>query len=222
MSPPNDEQSFLCLEATPAEMDRYWAEGWRHFGIYFFRYRTALHDGQQFHVLPLRIDLERFTLTRSQKRVLRKNRDLKLLLQPPAINEVKEDLFRKHSARFRENVPHSLDEFLSPEPASAPCLNLELCIYAGSRLVGVTYLDIGDRASSAVYAIFDPADARRSPGILMMLYSIHFSRRQGQRYYYPGYAYREPFSYDYKKNFYGLEYLDWKTGWKRYPRGSAV
>ena len=32
----------------------------------------------------------------------------------------------------------------------------------------------------------------------------------------PGYAYREPFTYDYKKNFSGLEYLDWSAGWKNY------
>lgn len=218
MNSANDDQTFLCLEATPAEMDRYWAEGWRHFGIYFFRYRTALHSGKQFNVLPLRIDLERFALTRSQKRVLAKNQDAKAILRPAAVDEAKEDLFSKHSVRFRENVPASLDDFLSPAPASVPCVNLELGIYLGEKLAGVTFLDIGKHATSAVYAIFDPGEAKRSLGILMMLYSIRFSREQGFRYYYPGYAYREPFSYDYKKHFHGLEYLDWSAGWKRYTK----
>ncbi len=39
------------------------------------------------------------------------------------------------------------------------------------------------------------------------------------RSYYPGYAYREPFTYDYKKNFSGLEYLDWNAGWQPYVNG---
>ncbi len=216
MNSANDDQNLLTLEASPAEMDQYWAEGWRHFGIYFFRYRTAVHDGKQFNVLPLRIDLGRVSLTRSQKRVLVKNRDTKVLLRRSTIDETKEELFRKHSLRFRENVPASLKEFLSPVPGSVPCLNLELCISLNERVVGVTFLDIGKHATSAVYAIFDPVEAKRSLGILMMLYSIHFSRGQGFRYYYPGYAYREPFSYDYKKNFHGLEYLDWNSGWKCY------
>jgi arginine-tRNA-protein transferase len=105
---------------------------------------------------------------------------------------------------------------MSPVPASVPCLDLEICIYLNERLVGVTYLDIGQTATSAVYAMFDPAEAKRSLGILMMLQSIQFSRERGYRYYYPGYAYREPSAYDYKKRFMGLQYLDWTAGWKPY------
>ena len=52
----------------------------------------------------------------------------------------------------------------------------------------------------------------------MMLKSIEFSHRQGYRYYYPGYAYREPFTYDYKKNFTGLEYFNWAGAWCPYNK----
>lgn len=216
MTATTDQQHFFCLEASPSEMDRYWAEGWRHFGIFFFRYRTAVHDGRIFSVLPLRIDLELFRPTRSQKRVLSRNSDAKVLLRPTVVNAEKRRLFLKHRRRFTENVPSSLDQFLSPVPDSVPCVNMELCIYLGEKLAGVTFLDLGQTATSAVYAIFDPEESRRSLGILMMLYSIYYSRQQGYRCYYPGYAYREPFAYDYKKRFIGLEYLEWDVGWKRY------
>jgi arginine-tRNA-protein transferase len=197
-------------------MDQFWADGWRHFGILFFRYRTAVHDRKQFSVLPLRIDLDRFGLSRSQRHVLAKNSDVRVLLRPTHMDDKKVALFGKHRHRFKENVPTSLDQFLSPVPDSVPCLNLELCVYVGEKLLGVTFLDVGETATSAVYAIFDPGEAKRSLGILMMLHSIHFSREQGFRYYYPGYAYHEPFAYDYKKRFSGLEYLDWDAGWKPY------
>lgn len=199
-------------------MDQFWADGWRHFGVLFFRYRAALHDGKTFTVLPLRIDLHRFTLTRSLKRVLAKNQDIRTLIRPVVVDEVKKALFLKHRLRFKENIPSSLDDFLSPYPDSVPCLNLELCLYLGDRLVGVTFLDVGEIATSAVYAMFDPAEMRRSLGILMMLQSIQLSRERECLYYYPGYAYREPFAYDYKKRFAGLEYLDWAAGWKPYSR----
>ena len=199
-------------------MDQFWADGWRHFGVLFFRYRAALHDGKTFTVLPLRIDLQRFDLTRSLKRVLAKNQDIRTLIRSAFVDEVKEALFLKHRLRFKENIPSSLDDFLSPYPDSVPCLNLELCLYLGDRLVGVTFLDVGETATSAVYAIFDPAEMRRSLGIMMMLQSIQLSRERECRYYYPGYAYREPFAYDYKKRFAGLEYLDWAAGWKPYSR----
>lgn len=214
----DDDQQFLCLEASAEEMDRFWAEGWRHFGIFFFRYRTAVHGKKTFTVLPLRLDVSRFALTRSLKRVVAINRDLTSLIQPASVDKVKKALFSKHRLRFKENVPTSLSNFLSPLPATVPCRNLELCVYLGKKLTAVTFLDLGQTATSAVYAMFDPGEAKRSLGILMMLHSIQFTREQGYRYYYPGYAYREPFAYDYKKRFLGLEYLDWQTGWKPYVR----
>ena len=219
MTSSEDDQQFLCLEASPEEMDRFWAEGWRHFGIFFFRYRSAVHGNKLFSVLPLRLDIPRFVQTRSLKRVLAANRDIATSIRPSSVNKAKQALFLKHRRRFKENVPTSLDNFLSPVPDSVPCRNLELCVYLGKRLLGVTFLDLGRTATSAVYAIFEPAEAKRSLGILMMLHSIQFSREQGYRYYYPGYAYHEPFLYDYKKRFVGLEYLDWKTGWKPYVKG---
>ncbi|MSP39297.1 MAG: arginine-tRNA-protein transferase [Deltaproteobacteria bacterium] len=217
MTVAKDDEHFLCLRASPGKMDQLWSQGWRHFGIIFVRYRTSTHSEKLFNVLPLRIDLARFALSRSQKRVLAKNLDTDVVLRPSFIDEEKSALFEKHRVRFNENVPTSLFNFLSPNPAKAPCANLELCIYQDSQLLGVTFLDIGENATSAVYAIFDPAQAKRSLGILMMLHSIRLSRTQGRRYYYPGYAYREPFTYDYKKKFSGLEYLDWDAGWKIYP-----
>jgi leucyl-tRNA---protein transferase len=218
MISPDDEQHFICLEASAQEMDSYWAEGWRHFGTIFFRYRTSVHGSQLYSVLPLRLDLQRFQLTRSLKRVLAINRDMETLLRPAFVDKTKKALFLKHRVRFKENVPTSLDNFLSPIPDAAPCRNLELCIYRKNKLLGVTFLDVGQTATSAVCAIFDPAEAKRSLGILMMLHSIQFSVNEGYRYYYPGYAYREPFAYDYKKRFVGLEYLDWTEGWKPYAR----
>jgi leucyl-tRNA---protein transferase len=218
MSGNDQSQSFFCTEASPAAMDRYWAEGWRHFGILFFRYTGAFHDGERFTVLPLRVDLERFAPTRSQKRVLAKNRDTEIRLRPSFVDSEKTELFLRHRRRFRRDAPTALDEFLSPNPASTPCRNVELCVYRGSTLLGVTFLDLGATATSAVYAIFDPAEAKRSLGILMILQSIEFSLRRGYHYYYPGYAYREPFTYDYKKHFTGLEYFDWAGRWLPYVK----
>lgn len=210
----SDQQHFYCFRASPADMDRYWAQGWRHFGELFFRYRHAEHGGQVFSVMPLRVELAGFAHSRSQKRVLAKNRDARLVVRPTEIDRAQEKLFIHHRTRFKENPPSSLTDFLSAMPSAVPCQNVSLCIYLKRTLVAVTYLDIGAQATSAVYAIFDPAESHRSLGILMMLQSIQLSIDNGFRYYYPGYAYREPSIYDYKKNFAGSEYLDWQVGWK--------
>jgi arginyl-tRNA--protein-N-Asp/Glu arginylyltransferase len=220
MTASKDDESFLCLNAAPAEMDQFWSEGWRHFGIIFMRYGSAFHAGKLFTVLPLRVDLERFSLTRSQKRVVARNQDTEIVIRPSFVDEEKQALFEKHRLRFDENTPTSLYNFLSEFPDSVPCENVELCVYLDNKLCGVTFLDLGARATSGVYAMFDPTERKRSLGILMMLHSIRCSRQRGCRYYYPGYAYYEPFAYDYKKRLSGLEYLDWTTGWKPYVKGA--
>jgi arginine-tRNA-protein transferase len=210
---------FHCWKAAPEQMDEWWAQGWRHFGGYFFRYSASVHWGGLQTVIPLRVDLTKFAPSRSQKRVIAKNRDARVVIREAFIDEAKEDLFYRHRERFENNVPDSIYDFLSGDPATTPCRTREICVYDGERLVAASFLDLGKTSTSAIYAMFDPDESKRSPGIFTMLEAIRFSRELGCRYYYPGYAYREPSGYDYKKKFHGLEYFDWQGKWHPFPRG---
>ncbi|MCI0524078.1 MAG: arginine-tRNA-protein transferase [Acidobacteria bacterium] len=205
---------FMRAKVTPEQMDFLWASGWRHFGTYFFRYSSSGHWGGVRTVMPLRIELARFISSRSQKRVTARNSALRIVVRDTFIDADKENLFYRHRQRFKENIPDSIYEFLSEEPAVKPCSNREICVYDGDRMVAASFLDIGGSATSAVYAMFEPSESKRSLGIFTMLEAIRYSRELGCKYYYPGYAYREPSVYDYKKNFAGSEYYDWKEGWK--------
>jgi arginine-tRNA-protein transferase len=207
------EEYFVSLSVGPRRMDELWAEGWRHFGVLFFRYRRSLHGGRRCSVVPLRVDLEQFSPSRSQKRILNRNSDAEVRIGETFVDAEKEDLFDRHKSRFSEAVPDSLNEFLSHAPASIPCRNVEICVYLEGRLAAVSFLDVGAAATSAVYAMFEPEESKRSLGIFTMLVAIRYSRSLGCRYYYPGYACREPSIYDYKKNFSGIEGLDWRDGW---------
>ena len=209
-------ESFLRHRVSPEQMDGLWAQGWRHFGEYFFRYSLGFHDGEARLVLPLRIDLASFQPSRSQKRALARNRDLEVVVRPTFIDEMKERLFHLHKQRFGRNVPDSIYDFLSASPADTPCTNREIAVLFEGRLIGVSFLDVGRKSASSVYAMFDPVESKRSLGVFMILQAIQHARTLGCRHYYPGYAYREPSFYDYKKNFAGLEYYDWKTGWQPY------
>ncbi len=212
-------QHFHHYSIAPEQMDVLWEQGWRHFGVEFFRYSVAYHGGDLNSVMPLRIELQRFMPSRSQKRVLAANRDVRVEISETFIDSVREDLFYRHRERFRENVPDSLRDFLSERPAVMPCRNHEIAGYLDEKLIAASFLDLGEAATSAVYAMFDPLAAKRSLGIFTMLQAIRYSQQIGCRYYYPGYAYHGPSVYDYKKNFSGLEYLDWEAGWKPYTKG---
>ncbi|HEX8352243.1 MAG TPA: GNAT family N-acetyltransferase [Pyrinomonadaceae bacterium] len=217
----SDEEYFLCRSAGPETMDALWAEGWRHFGEIFFRYRRWRHAGRDYTITPLRIDVERFAPSRSQRRVLARNRDLRVEARPTALDAALRAMFEAHRRRFRTDVPGSLRSFLSHAPADVPCRNETLRVYAGDRLVAAHFLDVGLGATSAVYSMFDPEESRRSLGVYAILAAVDLSRRSGRRHYYPGYGTREPSPYDYKRNFSGLEEYDWHGRWVPTPARDA-
>ncbi len=205
-------QAFSC-ESVPSEMmDRLWAAGWRHFGESFFRYNVSMDEEGVKQITPLRLNLEHFHPSKSQRRVLSRNRDLRHEFVPASLSHEACAMFHRHKGRFKENVPDELETFLSARPGTVPCECLECRVYDGSELVALSYLDLGEQATSSVYGMFEPAHSRRSLGIYTMLLEIEFSRRRGCAFYYPGYATREPSAYDYKKQFHGLEVLNWGTG----------
>jgi len=209
-------EHFISDHVKASDMDMLWSGGWRHFGSFFFRYSLAPNTRRLCHVTPLRIELANFELSRSQRRVLARNQDLDVVIREAFIDSEKHDLFGRHRTRFKENVPDSLYDFMSKKAGSVPCRCEEICAFDNGRLVAFSFLDIGAIATSAVYAAFEPEESKRSLGIFTMLCAIAHSRSLGRTYYYPGYAYREPSMYDYKKRFSGLQYFDWTAEWQSF------
>jgi len=213
------DQSFLCESVPPEMMDRLWAAGWRHFGETFFRYSHSSLESEVKTITPLRVDLEKFMLSKSQRRVLKKNADLRCLFTPATLCDEARAMFDRHKRRFTENIPEALETFLSSDPGSIPCPALACQVYLGGALVALSYLDLGETSTSAVYGMFEPEHAERSLGTYTMLREIQHSQERGSRYYYPGYATLEPSAYDYKKKLKGLETLDWQHGlWDDSPK----
>jgi arginyl-tRNA--protein-N-Asp/Glu arginylyltransferase len=199
------------LRCSPTKMDLLWSMGWRHFGTYFFSSTTAWSNGRTVNVLPLRIDLAKFSLSRAQRRTLKRNADVSVEFAPAVVDAERESLFQRHKARFRENVPDTLYDFLSFQPDRVPCQAKMCSVLHDDRLLATSYFDLGAEAISAVYAMFDPDESRRGLGILMILKEIEFANQRGYRYLYTGYCYDQPSFYDYKRRFRGTEYLDWAT-----------
>ena len=207
-------EEFYTRAISPQELDALLADGWRHFGEHFFRYNVVLHGYELRRVLPLRIRLKNFTLSKSQRRIIKRNQDLQTVIRPIEIKPEKEILFEKHKQRFKHSVPNSIYDFLSNAPADTPCEALEVCLYNQKKLLAASFFDIGRAATSGVYAMFDTEENRRSLGIYTMLLVIDFSLKTNKAFYYPGYTYEGNSFYDYKKLFSALETFDWNGSWK--------
>ena len=203
---------FAARFVAPSTMDELWAAGWRHQGIVFYRYSETDMGGEHHHITPLRIDLSRFTLSKSQQRVLRRNADVCIDFVPAAFDDEIHRMFARHRERFIENVPESLSNFFSDTPGTCPCPCLAQRVSVAGQLIAVSFMDVGLLGASSVYAIFDPDFSHRSLGTFTMLKEIEHAQQQGIRWLYHGYATLLPSHYDYKKLFRAVEWLDWETG----------
>ena len=205
---------FEAPHVTPAQLDLLLADGWRHFGTYFFRYSLGLYESDIRLVIPLRIRLGQFSPSKSQRRVVRENADASVVIQPIEITQESMILFELHKQRFKSGVPDSIYDFLSEDPAYVPCEGFEVDVRIDGRLAAVSYFDVGERSVSAVYGMFDPDYSDRSLGIFTMLKEIEFAQESGKDLYYQGYSYEGQSFYDYKKRFRATECFDWKGNWK--------
>jgi leucyl-tRNA---protein transferase len=204
-------------EFAPAEaMDALWAAGWRHFGHEFFRYNFGIHGGRVMRVLPLRIDLARFTFSKSQRRNLRRNFGLELTFGPLGLTDESISLFESHRLRFAEGRPEWLEDFVPATAAASPCETFQLSVRESRRLVAESYFDLGERSASSVFAMFDPAITAAGLGIYTLLKEIEHSLDLGLEHFYLGYAYDGESFYDYKKRFRATEYFDWKGNWREF------
>lgn len=206
-------EEFYADAVTPGQLDLLLADAWRHFGEHFFRYSLGVYRDEIRRVIPLRIRLADFQLSKSQRRNLRNNNDLRVEIHPIKITPESDDLFHRHKQRFDHGVPASVYDFLSPEPAAIPCEAREIAVYDNDKLVAVSYFDIGLTTTSGIYAAFDPDESARGLGIFTMLKENEFSIDAGKEFYYQGYAYEGESFYDYKKRFAATEMFDWNGVW---------
>lgn len=206
-------EAFIAGSVSPAAYDELLAAGWRHFGIHFQRYNLALYEDEVRMVIPLRVRLSEFRLSKSQRRALRRNEDLETEIRPIKITGDVHELFAWHKRRFSSGVPESIYTFLSDDPATVPAEGLQLSVRRGSQLVAASFFDVGVASISSMYGIFLPRETARSLGIFTMLKEIEFARATGREFYYHGYCYEGESYYDYKKRFSGLERYDWDKTW---------
>lgn len=172
---------------------------------------------------PIRVDLQRFSANRSQRRtLLQGDRLLTVELGEPVADHERVALYNRHkamrglSAGQGEVDVRSYREFL----AMTCCDTLEIRYRLGSTLVGVAIADRSSEALSAVYCYYDPSYERLSLGTYSILKELELCRMWGLRYLYLGLYIAESLHMRYKARFLPHErLLDGK--WQEFTRDGA-
>ena len=159
--------------------------------------------------VPTRVPVERFAAKRSQRRVLARNRDLSVQVEPAVFSSRYYELYARYiSGRHRDGdmFPPTTDQFRS-FLLSQWSNSVFLCSYLGDELVAVAVSDQQPAGLSAIYTFFEPDLAERSLGVWSILQQIELCRKSRLPYLYLGYWIRESKKMSYKVDYRPVELL---------------
>lgn len=166
--------------------------------------------------VPVRIPVARFAPSRSQRKVMRRNMDLIADELPARATGEQYALFRRYQrSRHRDGgmaLMGARDYRDMVEESNVDTHIVEFRTAAG-RLVAVTLTDRVADGLSGIYKFFDPDEARRSPGVAVVLWHVARARALGLPHVYLGYWIADCAKMSYKANYQPLETLG-PDGWR--------
>ena len=161
--------------------------------------------------MTLRIRVDEFRPTRSQRRARNRAARLQRVVSRPSVDDARIALYRKwhkerEGARGWEPSPLRADryalDFAFPHPSAR-----EAAYYDGDELVGIGLFDDTPDALSAVYFFYDPDLKRDSLGVANVVALVDDARRAKKPYVYLGYRVLGCDSLEYKSDFVPHELL---------------
>ena len=166
--------------------------------------------------VPIRVPVDQFRPSKSQRRCIRWNEDLAVTVGEAAATDEKYELYRRyvvgrHHRSAEEEDRESFEQFLYDSPVQT--LEFSYRDPVG-RLLAVGLCDACPESLSSVYFYFDPDESRRGIGNFGVLYEIQAAARLGLPYYYLGYWVDGCASMEYKADFGPAEVLHPDGVWR--------
>jgi len=172
-----------------------------------FTYRP--HCEQCHACVPVRVEVDRFTPNRTQRRCLKRNRHLSARFLPLDFKDEHYQLYRSYlgsrhaGGGMDRDGPDQYTQFLLSSNVDSVMVEFR----DGETLVMVAVVDQIEDGISAVYTFFDPARDRDSLGVYGVLWQIELAKRLELPYLYLGYWIGESPKMAYKQQYPPLEGL---------------
>lgn len=193
------QEAFVLPEDTNQPIyQRLIDYGFRRSGDLLYRPHCAHCQSCQ----SLRVDVQLFTPSRSQKRILNKNKDI-IWLWAETLTDAHYQLYqryqrgRHHGGEMEKQTQQDFLQFLSCDWNQPAILEG----YLDGQLIAVAVMDTFDQGASAVYSFFDPKLASRSLGKLLIMHQLEWLSQLGKAWLYLGYQIDQCQKMSYKRQF---------------------
>ena len=160
--------------------------------------------------VPARICVSDFVPSRSQKRVLKRNSDLRVQSLTALQIERAYPLYERYiNERHRDGdmFPPSVEQFKS-FLGHGWDFTRYYCFSTNDTLKAIAVVDHLNDGFSAIYTFFDPADKARSLGKFVILWQVELAKQLQLPYVYLGYWVQNCRKMDYKIQYKPIELLD--------------
>lgn len=164
--------------------------------------------------VPIRVPVDRFSPSKSQRRTIRRNQDLIIHTGPAGADDEHYELYLAYQMdRHDERAPAGRVEF-DAFLGSSPIASIELALRLDRRLVCVSVIDVCPNALSSVYCYYDPRERDRSLGTLSALFEIQLCRAMKKPWWYIGFYVSGCEKMEYKRSFRPCELLGEDSVWR--------
>jgi arginyl-tRNA--protein-N-Asp/Glu arginylyltransferase len=204
-------------ELSAEEYEHLMNTGHRKFGPIFFK--PVCQACTQCR--PMRVPIEEFTPSRSQRRAWKRNQDLEVRYAPASVDVKRLELYtRYHQAQNArkgwEAGDGDPDEY-ALSYVKNPVPNIEISLWEkGTILRGIIHNDVTPSTVSAIYHFHDPDCDERSLGTCLILHSFELGRMLKKKWLYLGYYVGQCGSLSYKANYRPCEIMDTSGVWRQF------
>lgn len=218
---PKEKASFHYLYIQDCHSTTYQLlleRGYRRFGKSFFRHNCPNCQKCQ----SIRIPLETFKPTKSQRRVLKSNQDIHITISRPQVSEEHLRIYNEyHKQRAIDRKwhfePFDFEDYIESYVEGSYKLGWEFQYRRNNELLGVGLVDEVIDSFSSVYFYYATSWAKNSPGVFSILKEIEYAKAAGKKYLHLGYWVKENQSLSYKSNYGPHEILQERTPLQQKP-----
>ena len=192
--------------------------GYRRSGRVFYR---PTCDGCR-ECVPIRVPVAEFAASKSQRRVQRRNEDVRVEIARPRATDRKWEIFAAYQAAAHDGKMCDERADFERYLYDSPIDTLEFTYWVGRRLAGVGIVDACPGCLSSVYFYYDPVEAKRSLGVFSALREIEECRARRLPYWYIGFYVRGCAAMSYKAGYRPYELLGEGGEWRRAEQESRA
>jgi arginine-tRNA-protein transferase len=160
--------------------------------------------------ISVRIPLAIYSFSKSQKRILNKNKDLTATLKKPAFTDEYYSLYARYINKRHQDgdmYPASAEQFNSFLVEGEEHTQFIEFRNPDGVLTALSVVDTLKQGLSAIYTFFDPSQPKRSLGTYCILWQLQFCQQKNLNYLYLGYWVKDCKKMSYKIAFKPFELL---------------